>query len=289
MSWLYGVKSMALEKQIRQVHVERYYPNVLAPAREFKALAKAENPEIQLLWEKFWKWHMNTFVYDLDEQGASRWESMLGLRPKASDSLDERKSAILVMMNAMLPYTYRRMEQILNALCGEGLYRIQLVHAAGTLCIVTNPDSTQNVNKIGGVLRAVIPANLALYVAMEIFHEWEIQHRATIQQIVDTRHCFWNLGNVERARWDGEFPADGTIRGTGIRPDSKYQERQYHTVAMQMYTDAKQRQRWYNIADGSVVADGSHFANGSKMRGLVEHAVTFSVVKNNIESGAIPI
>lgn len=123
----------------------------------------------------------------------------------------------------------------------------------------------------------------------EIFQPIPISHKAEILQIVEARHCFWNLGNVERARWDGEFPADGTIRGTGIRPDSKYQERQYHTVAMQMYTDAKQRQRWHNIADGSVVADGSHFANGSKMRGLVEHAVTFSVVKNNIESGAIPI
>lgn len=117
----------------------------------------------------------------------------------------------------------------------------------------------------------------------------KIHHQTSIQQPVNARHCFWNLGNVDKARWDGEFPADGTIRGTGIRPDSNYQERQYHAVAMQMYTDAKHRQRWYNIADGSVVADGSHFANGSKLRGLVEHAVTFAAVKNNIEGEATPI
>lgn len=123
----------------------------------------------------------------------------------------------------------------------------------------------------------------------EIFQLVPIKYKAEILQVVDARHCIWNLGEIKRAYWDGEFPADGSIRGNAIRPDSNYQERQQHTVAMQMYTDTKHHQRWYNIADGSVVADGSHFANGAKLRGLVEHAVSFAVVKNNRESGAVPL
>lgn len=207
---------------------------------------------------------------------------MLGLRPKASDSLDERKSSILVMMNAMLPYTYRRMEQILNALCGEGLYRIQLVHAAGTLCIATNPDSTQNVNKISGVLRAVIPANLALYVAMEIFHKWEIHHRASIQQIVDARHCFWNLGNVRTVRRDGEFLRDRVTRRNRIYPNAKYKERQSHYVEIEMRTEAKQKGRCGNLRDYTFCRDGSHRRDGAHWAGLLQNACIFNV-KHGIE------
>lgn len=48
-----------------KVHLERYYPSVLAPAKEFKIIAEAENPELNLLWQRLWKWYRNTFVYEL--------------------------------------------------------------------------------------------------------------------------------------------------------------------------------------------------------------------------------
>ena len=38
-----------MEKISRDVHVERYYPDVLLPAKEFKALSAAENEEFNSL------------------------------------------------------------------------------------------------------------------------------------------------------------------------------------------------------------------------------------------------
>lgn len=280
---------MAKEAVIRDVHVERYYPNVLAPAKEFKVIAEVENPEFAALWKRWWKWYLNTFVCDLDYEGAARWEYMIGIRPKATDTLDERRAEILVRINATLPYTHRRLEQMLNALCGAGLYEIDLDYNKYNLAIITNPDVTKGLNRISTLLRAIVPANLTLDIVLELLLPMPIHHRADILQIVDARHNIWNLGNVERAKWDGEYSADGTMRGGGIIPTANYRERQQHEVAMQMYTDAWQRQRWYNIADGSVIADGSHMANGSRLAGLVEHTITITPVIDGVEKEATPI
>lgn len=235
------------------------------------------------IWEKFQQLSVSTA-----SDGVGEWEKELAITP-VNTNLGVRKA--IVKARLMRPPTM--IPERLTAIANQFTYNnsAQVIHKKRTYILeVRVPlDDIISSREMYNEIFIAKPAHLSIYLAMEIFQPIPISHKAEIVQIVDARHCFWNLGNVERARWDGEFPADGTIRGTGIRPDSKYQERQYHTVAMQMYTDAKQRQRWHNIADGSVVADGSHFANGSKMRGLVEHAVTFSVVKNNIESGAIPI
>lgn len=65
-----------MEADIRNVHVERYYPDVLANAKEFKVIASIENPEFTKAWTALWKQFLNTFVYSLDEDGATRWESI---------------------------------------------------------------------------------------------------------------------------------------------------------------------------------------------------------------------
>lgn len=104
----------------RDVSVQRYYPNVLAPAKDFKALAEAENPEYAILWDALWKWFANTFVVNIDEDGAARWESMLKLHPLPEDTLADRRMRILIAINAIVPYTIRRLQQLLDAGYGEG-------------------------------------------------------------------------------------------------------------------------------------------------------------------------
>lgn len=75
----------------RQVKVETYFPSVLANAREFIDIAKTENPEFKKVRELFFKWFLNTFVYDLDVDGAERWEEILSIIPKNTDNLEKRK------------------------------------------------------------------------------------------------------------------------------------------------------------------------------------------------------
>lgn len=270
------------------VNLLRYLPKEMAKDIVFKNtldICSNQHEKMRLkLMDIARQFFVSTATWGIDD-----WERVLAIPTVWSESYEVRRNRILLKLQGCQTSSLPFMNALLNRYITDSTGSILEHNETYTFEIMVDMDKVHDWKAMIEAVEIYKPAHLAMYLAMQIFHEWEIHYRASIQQTVDARHCFWNLGNVERALWNGEFPADGSIRGTGIRPDSKYQERQYHTVAMQIYNDAKQKHRWYNIADGSVVADGSHFANGSKMRELVEHAVTFAVVKNNIESGAIPI
>ena len=58
---------------LRESNVRRYFPDVLANACEFIAYADVLEPELNLLIKKILGEGLNTFVYDIDEQGAARY------------------------------------------------------------------------------------------------------------------------------------------------------------------------------------------------------------------------
>lgn len=151
----------------RDVSVQRYYPNVLAPAKEFKALAAAENPEYAVLWDALWKWFANTFVVDIDEDGAARWESMLKLHPLPEDTLADRRMRILIAINAVIPYTIRRLQQILDAGYGEG-NAIASTNTDYELWIDINNSIIFSTVPMRVMLRAIVPANLTINIGQTI-------------------------------------------------------------------------------------------------------------------------
>ena len=59
-----------------------YLPEFLRDIREYKQIAHAEDIELNRLELRRRKILENTFIEDLDEEGTSRWEGMLGLKPK---------------------------------------------------------------------------------------------------------------------------------------------------------------------------------------------------------------
>lgn len=146
----------------RQVKVETYFLSVLANAREFIDIAKTENPEFKKVRELFFKWFLNTFVYDLDVDGAERWEEMLSIIPKNTDNLEKRKKRILAKLNSMLPYTHRRLVEMLPAVYGEGTFEIELDYDKYKLRIDLSYSLLRYKKAIKNYLRNIIPANLSI-------------------------------------------------------------------------------------------------------------------------------
>lgn len=151
----------------RDVTVQRYYPNVLASAKEFKALAAAENPEYKLLWDDAYQWFLNTFVNYIDEEGAKRWEDMLGIIVQPGETLEERKAVILARMNTMLPYTIRRFKQILDALYGEDMV-IPSTNTDYELWLDIDNTVILKSNALRIFARSIIPANLVIMIKTEL-------------------------------------------------------------------------------------------------------------------------
>lgn len=146
----------------RKIKVERYYPSVIANAKEFTDIANSENPEFELLAQSLYKWFLNGFVYDLDKDGAERWEDMLSITPKAIDTLKQRKQRILARLNTMLPYTHRRLIEMLDGIYGVKTLEVNLDYQNYWLYIDIPKNLYYKIQELLTYLRAIVPANLGI-------------------------------------------------------------------------------------------------------------------------------
>ena len=115
-----------------------YLPEVLRNFREFEKTFESEQPEFEKLQDELSKVLKDLFVEDATERGVKRWEKLLKIVPKPSENLEDRKFKILSKLVKKLPYTYRRLEQLLEVLCGENGYLLEIVE--GTTNGIQNGD-----------------------------------------------------------------------------------------------------------------------------------------------------
>ena len=88
-----------------------YLPPYLTVYKEIKAIMEAEQPEFEIVWPQAENVLNDQFVSDSSTIGIERMEKILGIIPKKTDTLDERKFRILVKLNEQLPYTLPVLEQ----------------------------------------------------------------------------------------------------------------------------------------------------------------------------------
>lgn len=215
----------------RNVKLERYYPNVIANADEFRQLSVLENDEFKTIWQANCKWFYNTFVYKADLQGIKRWEDMLNLTSKSTETLEDRRINILIKLNSMLPYTIRRLQQILDIRYGEN-NAIATTTKKYELLIDFNDETELVASSMRAILRCIIPANLIFKIIISCNFEQNIYNKANINQYINSTHNFGNLGTAEKVYWDGVWNFNNIIDFSGIKPDALYRERQTHLLSI---------------------------------------------------------
>ena len=143
------------------VNLIKYLPEFMAEYREMKIITDVEDPEFNLFWGLLRQTVNNQFITTCDEQGISKFEKMLKLYPYESDTLEMRIARVLVEWNAQLPYTMRRLKQMLDVLCGVGNYKINLKHNEYVIEINTYFYDSKMLTQLNKLLLKVLPANLA--------------------------------------------------------------------------------------------------------------------------------
>jgi hypothetical protein len=130
--------------------------------REFKWLATVENPELVLLWEKLGEVRSNQFIADLLVNGAERWEKMLKLRPKSTDSIEVRRVRILAKSNAQIPFTHRQLENMLNATYGTKRTKVTIGYNQYALWVDVLAGVLTRTLEMRTFLRPIVPANMTI-------------------------------------------------------------------------------------------------------------------------------
>ncbi len=165
-----------------------YLPEFLKGVREYKAiLTDAVQPEVIKLFEALEKALNDQFIPDATEKGVSRWEKMLGIIPKSTHSLDDRKFTILTRMNEQLPYTMTSLKQRLKTLCGENGYDLKLDANNFTLIVRIALVAQNKFKDVCAMLEEVVPANMIIDVSL-LYNQNYIFNTYTHEQLSAYTH-----------------------------------------------------------------------------------------------------
>ena len=143
-----------------------YLPPFMQEYAEVQTIMESEQPEINDLWASAETAFADQYILDATVYGVKRWESMLGISPKDTDTLDERKFRILTRLNQELPYTLTKLKEALTTLCGADGYSIYLQHEKYHIEIKLAVGNHNNYQAVVDLLTKMIPANMTQYVKL---------------------------------------------------------------------------------------------------------------------------
>ena len=139
-----------------------YLPPVLQGVREFGMIMDIEQEEISRLWGAIEAALNDQFIQVATEYGISRWESILGIVPKGTDTLDDRRFRTLTLLSDQRPYTLRSLCQRLDNLCGTDGYSINLQHNDYLLIVKVNLTARSKYEAVEDLLKRTVPANMQI-------------------------------------------------------------------------------------------------------------------------------
>ena len=133
-----------------------YLPRFMQNFSEIKELMRVANIESDQMYLKIGQLLNNAFIEDCDEYGIKKYERFLDITPSSEDTLERRKSRVLLNWNSDIPYTYRELIRRLNVLCGVNDYDISeddyLIE-----CLLYDSEHEKEVLDI---LEEMLPANM---------------------------------------------------------------------------------------------------------------------------------
>ncbi|MPM86280.1 hypothetical protein SDC9_133369 [bioreactor metagenome] len=167
--------------------ISKYYPDMIRDFREFIALAKVENTELAELWDDIEAALNNQFIQDGDVVGIKKFEELVDITSYASDTLAERKFRVMAKWNANLPYTEKRLIEMLDKLCGVDGYTLTIDRPNHCTVIKVALVSKKNENSVRDMAERVVPAEMKLSVSL-LYNQHQTFRSYTHQQLQAYSH-----------------------------------------------------------------------------------------------------
>lgn len=167
--------------------INEYLPEFIQEYREIKEVMNSEQVELDELWVAQTNTLNNSFVMDADEAGVTRYEKMLGIVKKPTESLEDRKFNIIVQINEQLPYTMTALNNKLENLCGADGYVITLSSAIYTIAIKVALTAKNNFYAVQEMVKRILPCNL-IYTVSIIYNQHETLAAFTHGQLAVYTH-----------------------------------------------------------------------------------------------------
>lgn len=141
--------------------------------KQFAVVVGMETPEIEDLWDGCDNIRNDLFIESLATAGASRTEGIMGLKVKATDSLEVRRFRIAAKNNEQLPYSFNIIDQQLATLCGDDGYSFTVDYAAREITARVALTAKGMYDEIENLLLRIRPANMVVDLSL-LYNRWYI-------------------------------------------------------------------------------------------------------------------
>lgn len=145
---------------LREADLLSYLPPFMQEYREIVAALTAENPEFNVILRNANNALDNEFITTADETGIRRFEKLLGILPSEYDTLETRRTRVLLLWFISLPYTLRMLIKMLTVLCGGMDFTVEKDFDAYYIRVITHFRLYSQILQLRKLLKEMIPANM---------------------------------------------------------------------------------------------------------------------------------
>lgn len=150
----------------KEVHLLNYWMPLLRKLKEFKEIAKTEEPELRYILAAIDRTLANFFIESADEYGIKRYEDMMGIVPEETDTLDTRRFRVLTKWNNYVPYTEPELYRRLVSICGsEDAFDLEEHYKEYWLRVTIHLGVAGAFDMVANTLDDMLPCNLVLELA----------------------------------------------------------------------------------------------------------------------------
>jgi hypothetical protein len=222
-----------------KIDILRYLPYKLQKDNKFYTVNTAESQEhenIRLIINDL----LNQLFIDTATWGLDYFEEFLNIIPKKDDDYEARRTHIKILLNVHDVSTIKFMTDLTNKFLTDNSAKIIEHNSEYWFEVFFNIDGLISLGDLRVAIELYKPAHLGFKIVFYILSKVLTSHKASIIQYINTNHNFWNLGTAEKVYWDGVWCWDGSIDCSGIKPDAKYKEKQFHVIDILTKVDSVQ-------------------------------------------------
>lgn len=139
-----------------------YLPYAIRDFAEYQGITTGEQPEFELAWDAHEEVFVNQFVDTALDYGLSRWEKMLHITPKGTDTLESRRARIKAKLNNFIPYTIRAFVRMMGAISNGEPFSVSIEPGTYILSITTSWTTSGQIEGLDYLIKYIIPCNLAI-------------------------------------------------------------------------------------------------------------------------------
>lgn len=176
--------------------ISKLQPHYERDVFEFKEIARVESEQLDSVKNQFNKILNNQFVITADSDGVAMFESLYGIIPEDSDSLEFRKERVLNRIQSQPPFTIRYLEQQLDKIIGKGKYTVEMNYDKYTLIINSAAENQAYAQEVAVIVGKVKPANI-LFVSRPLVLQGLIENEVISNIPLQFNYKLgtrWNLG-----------------------------------------------------------------------------------------------